>query len=71
MFNELLNETEYKYDSGGVPSEITKLSYEEFLDFHKWFYHPSNCSFISYGNLDIENHLRILDEEFLSQFEKS
>lgn len=35
MFNELLNETEYRYDSGGVPSEITKLSYEEFLDFHK------------------------------------
>ena len=34
LVREILKGTEYKYDSGGVPGEIQKLSYEEFRDFH-------------------------------------
>ena len=32
----------YGVDSGGNPKLIPTLSYEEFLDFHKRYYHPSN-----------------------------
>lgn len=60
----------YKYDSGGDPEEIVLLTYEEFLDFHRKFYHPSNCYFYFYGNMDILENLKELDEKYLSKYER-
>ena len=30
----------YGVNSGGLPSDITELTYEELLNFHKKYYHP-------------------------------
>lgn len=60
----------YQYVSGGNPYDISKLSYEEFLDFYKRFYHPSNAEIFYYGNMEIEKYLKNLDEEYLSNYEK-
>lgn len=60
----------YQYISGGNPYDISKLSYEEFLDYYKRFYHPSNADIFYYGDMDIEKYLKNLDEEYLSNYEK-
>lgn len=57
----------YSNDSGGDPYEIPNLTYEEFLDFHKKYYHPSNSYIFLYGKMDLEEQLAHI-EEYLNQF---
>jgi len=66
----LFPDTCYKYSSGGDPKVIPELSYEEFLNFHRRYYHPSNCYIFLYGNGDIEKQLRHIDQNYLSHFDK-
>ena len=42
ILNSLYPDTPYGIESGGDPKNIPDLSYEEFLAFHKKYYHPSN-----------------------------
>ncbi len=70
VFNLLFPDTPYGVESGGDPDVIPQLSYEEFLDFHRTYYHPSNSYIYLYGNMDMEEKLRWLDEEYLSKYEK-
>ncbi len=65
----LYPDTTYGYESGGAPEEIPELSYEEFIDFHKRYYHPSNSYVYFYGNIDIEERLSWLDREYLSKYD--
>lgn len=60
----------YQYESGGNPEEITDLSYEQFIETHKKFYHPSNARIWLDGTMDIDTVLGFLDEEYLSAYEK-
>ena len=57
LCKELLPDTIYANNSGGSPLEIPKLSYEEFQEFHRTFYHPAHCLFLFYGNIPLEHHL--------------
>lgn len=59
----------YEYISGGNPSDIANLSYEEFIAYYKKFYHPSNANIFYYGDMDIEKYLKNLDEDYLSHFD--
>lgn len=70
VLNTLFPDTAYANESGGDPEVIPKLSYEEFLAFHKKYYHPSNSYIYLYGDMDIEEKLNWLDREYLSAFEK-
>ncbi len=70
ILNSLYPDTAYQYESGGDPKEIPNLSYEEFLDFHSKYYHPSNSYIYLYGNLDAAEKLKWLDEAYLSQYEQ-
>ena len=65
----LFKNSPYKYDSGGNPENIPELTYEEFLDFHRKYYHPSNCFFYFYGDMDMEKELKDLQENYLSAYE--
>ena len=69
MMNALYPHTSYGYESGGDPDFIPDLSYEEFLDFHRKYYHPSNCYIYLYGNMDMAEKLQFIDEHYLSAFE--
>jgi len=66
----LFPDTVYQYDSGGIPEEIVKLSYETFLDFYDKYYHPSNACICLFGNAEITAQLELLDQEYLKQFNK-
>jgi len=64
----LFPDTEYRYDSGGVPENIPDLTYEAFLDFHRKLYHPSNSYIFLYGNADMTERLEWIDKEYLSLY---
>ncbi len=61
--------TPYGCESGGDPEAIPELTYEQFLDFHRRYYHPSNSYIYLYGNMDMAEKLAFLDEHYLSAFE--
>ena len=69
ILNSLFPDTSYANESGGDPEVIPELTYEQFLDFHRKYYHPSNSYIYLYGNMDMEEKLRWLDENYLSDFD--
>mgnify|MGYP000130570492 CR=1 FL=1 len=69
IMNSLFPDTTYGCESGGDPVNIPDLSYEEFLDFHRQYYHPSNSFIYLYGNMDMEEKLEFLDSHYLSAFD--
>lgn len=70
VFNSLYPDTTYGFESGGDPDVIPELSYEEFLDFHSRYYHPSNSYIYLYGDMDMAERLDYLDREYLSLYEE-
>lgn len=69
ILNSLFPDTSYANESGGDPEVIPELTYEQFLDFHRKYYHPSNSYIYLYGDMDMEEKLRWLDENYLSDFD--
>ncbi len=69
ILNSLYPDTTYGNESGGDPDVIPELTYEEYLDFHRTYYHPSNSYIYLYGDMDVEEKLRWLDEEYLSKYD--
>lgn len=65
----LFPDTTYGIESGGDPKNIPDLTYEAYLDFHKKYYHPTNSYIYLYGDMDIEEKLNWMDEEYLSSFD--
>ena len=68
IFNSLFPDTTYSEESGGDPDEIPNLTYDHFLKVHQSYYHPSNAYIYLYGDMDMEEKLRFIDEEYLSAF---
>ena len=62
--------TTYHYNSGGEPTDIPSLSWQQLRDFHARYYHPSNAWFFSSGNLDLPALLAIVEERVLSKFDR-
>lgn len=59
----------YKYVSGGHPEHIPDLTYEQFVDTYKRFYHPSNAKVWLDGDVPLSEVLEILDSEYFSNFD--
>lgn len=62
----LFPDTAYRFESGGLPSAIPNLTYEDFLDNHARHYQLNNSYITLYGNLDIDKMLGFLDANYLS-----
>lgn len=61
----------YSEESGGDPDCIPDLTYQQYLDFHGMYYHPSNAFIYLYGNTDMAARLDYIDREYLSAYEKA
>ncbi len=61
--------TTYRHNSGGEPSDIPDLTWEELRAFHASYYHPSNAWFFTYGNFDPVRHLQMINDKVLSHFD--
>lgn len=71
MVFALHENSSYGVDSGGDPKLIPSLSYEEFKDYHKKYYHPSNSYIYLYGNQNMEDALDFIDKNYLQDFDKA
>lgn len=65
FLNNILPSNTYGINSGGDPNVIPSLTHSDLVAFHHRYYHPSNSRFYSYGNFNLENHLRFLNDTFL------
>lgn len=65
----LCPDTVYALDSGGDPKVIPSLTYEQFRDFHRKYYSPTNARFFLYGDIPTAEHLAFL-EEMLDGFKR-
>jgi hypothetical protein len=66
----LFPDTTYGVESGGDPEVIPELTQEKFLEFHSRYYHPSNSYIYFYGDMDIQEKLKFLDESYLSSYDR-
>lgn len=70
IFSSLYPDTAYGVESGGAPECIPDLTYEDFLEFHKKYYHPANSYIYLYGDADMVERLSWLDEKYLSAYDR-
>lgn len=68
VMNSLFPDNTYANESGGDPEKIPDLTYEEYLDFHRRYYHPVNSYIYLYGDMDVEERLIWMDEHYLKDF---
>lgn len=64
----LYPDTIYALNSGGDPKAIPNLTQEEFTQFHKTHYHPSQSLTIAYGNFNEDDLFNLL-ETYFSDYE--
>jgi Zn-dependent M16 (insulinase) family peptidase len=65
----LFPDTPYGIDSGGDPKKIPDLTYEQFYEFHRRYYHPSNSRIFFSGDDDPVTRLEIADS-YLGDFDR-
>ena len=71
LMNEMLYPTScYGYDSGGDPSEIVKLTYEQFKDTHARYYHPTNSYVFLDGAVKLDEILPLI-ASYLDRYERA
>jgi len=58
----------YAVDSGGDPTAIPSLTFDQFKSFHDSYYHPANSRIFFYGDDDLNYRLELLDE-YLRDFD--
>ncbi len=66
----LFESNAYGLDYGGDPGAITRLTYAQYLAFHRAYYHPGNSWIFTYGDADLAETLAVLDAEYLSRFDR-
>jgi Zn-dependent M16 (insulinase) family peptidase len=71
VLESLFPDTTYGYESGGDPDVIPDLTLEQFVLFHRRYYHPSNCYIFFYGDGDVAEYLEFLDANYLNDFGKT
>lgn len=70
MMHLLVPNLTYAHISGGDPNIIPSLTYEELIQFHETYYHPSRCLFFFYGNIPLKKHLDFIHERILKSAQK-
>ncbi|GBC63584.1 peptidase M16 [Desulfonema ishimotonii] len=70
LLNALYPDTTYSNNSGGDPADIPSLTHEQLVAFHRRHYHPSNAFFFTYGTLPLRDHLAVIEDRVLRNFER-
>ena len=60
----------YHFNSGGEPTDIPDLSYQDLLAFYRTHYHPSNAVFMTFGDIPAETLQAEFETKVLSRFER-
>ena len=62
MKNDLYPDTYQRFNSGGEPSVIPSLTYENYLAAYRKYYSTANCVLFLRGNMDIDRYTDIIDQ---------
>lgn len=65
----LFPSTTYHFNSGGEPTDIPDLTYEQLKAFYSVHYHPSNAVFMTFGNIPAIEHQNKFEDQVLSRFD--
>ena len=68
IMHSLFPDTCYGNESGGDPDHIPELTYQQFCDSHKKYYSPRNSFIFLDGDMNIEEILGIINDEYLSDY---
>ena len=60
----------YKNNSGGEPKDITNLTHDYLKGFHQKFYHPSNATYFTWGDVDAKEIQKFIDDKLAKRFKK-
>lgn len=60
----------YHFNSGGEPTDIPDLTYDQLLAFYRTHYHPSNAVLMTFGNIDVETLQTQFEEKALKRFDR-
>ena len=71
LSKHLYSSSTYKHNSGGNPENIIDLTHEYLVNFHKKHYHPSNATFFTYGNIDVDEVQNYINKNVLTNFKPS
>ncbi|TNE83845.1 MAG: peptidase M16, partial [Gammaproteobacteria bacterium] len=70
MCEYLYPTTTYHYNSGGDPACIPDLTYQQLKSFYKTHYHPSNATFMTFGDIPAAELQADFESHALSRFDK-
>lgn len=70
MLQMLFPDTGYGHNSGGEPTDIPTLTYEQFLAAYRKHYHPSNARIWLDGDVPMDEMLSLI-ASYLDRFERS
>jgi Zn-dependent M16 (insulinase) family peptidase len=70
LCHHLFPTTTYHYNSGGEPSDIPNLTYDQLKEFYRTHYHPSNAIFMTYGDTPVAELHEKFEAQALNRFEK-
>jgi Zn-dependent M16 (insulinase) family peptidase len=70
LLQALYPSTTYRFNSGGDPAVIPRLTHAQLKAFHQQHYHPSNAYFYTYGNLPFADHLAFIADKVLTRYSK-
>jgi len=69
-FAHIFPDNFYKYESGGDPKSITRLTHKKLVSHHKKYYHPSNARIFIYGKTELLKHLDFIDTKYFLDYKK-
>ena len=69
MSKNLYPTSTYHYNSGGEPADIPNLTFDQFKEFYKTHYHPSNAIFITFGDMPAAEQQQKFQDHALHRFE--
>ncbi|RUA02967.1 MAG: peptidase M16 [Deltaproteobacteria bacterium] len=70
LLNALYPDTTYRFNSGGEPADIPRLTHAQLVSFHQRHYHPSNAFFYTYGDMPLAEHLAFINNTVLTHFDR-
>lgn len=70
LLSAMMPDSTLSRESGGMPEEIPDMTWQELIDFHEAYYHPSNALIVLYGEMDLDRFLKHFDESYLSDYDR-
>ena len=70
LTRNLFPDLTYRHNSGGEPEDITSLTHDYLKNFHKKFYHPSNATYFTWGDLDAKEIQNYVNDKLAKKFKK-